>query len=450
MATVGATGTDVQTNKDDYPLSRVPTDARYHWVSIAVIRIGQLGALSQFLLGATLGYGMTFWNAFWAVTLGAVLLEIVSMFQGWIGMKEGLQTSLVSRWSGFGEVGSGLAGLIFGVSIIGWFGVQNAVFAQGIQQLVGGLPLWGWSILTGVLVVILVYYGILAMGWTAYIAVPTFFVVMLIAISRVLAHHTLGSLIALHPAGPAISVAAGASLVAGGFMVGGVISPDMTRFNRSVGDVLKQTVVGFTVGEYVICMIGVLLAEALKSANVITLTLSTTGIVGVFFVMLATVKINDWNLYSAGLGIVNAIELIFRRKVSRKRTTLVVGALGVVMSALGILNAFISFLIILSVAIPPIFSVMIVDYFFLKRFRQTLDESRARGRLPAMVERWNPVALVAWIAGFVVGYFVTWGIASINSLVAAGLVYGIGMLLVSAGRKSSEIQFGLVENKLEA
>jgi len=34
-------------------------------------RFGQISALSQFLLGATLGFGMTFWSAFWALTFGA-------------------------------------------------------------------------------------------------------------------------------------------------------------------------------------------------------------------------------------------------------------------------------------------------------------------------------------------------------------------------------------------
>ena len=127
---------------------------------------------------------MSFWHAFWAFTLGAVILEIVSAFTGWIGMKEGLQTSLLARWTGFGEIGAGIAGLVVGVSIIGWFGVQNAVFALGVQQLLGLLPVWAWSIITGAIVVFIVYHGFMTMGWTAYIAVPAFVVVMLVAIGR--------------------------------------------------------------------------------------------------------------------------------------------------------------------------------------------------------------------------------------------------------------------------
>ncbi|WP_437758874.1 hypothetical protein [Sorangium sp. So ce1389] len=38
-----------------------------------------------------------------------------------------------------------------------------------------------------------------------------------------------------------MSAAAGATLVAGGFIAGAVITPDMTRYNRSAADVAKQT-----------------------------------------------------------------------------------------------------------------------------------------------------------------------------------------------------------------
>jgi hypothetical protein len=62
-----------------------------------VQRFGQLSALIQFLVGATLGFGMDFWSAFWALTLGSVILEIVAIAIGVIGMREGLSTTLRQR-----------------------------------------------------------------------------------------------------------------------------------------------------------------------------------------------------------------------------------------------------------------------------------------------------------------------------------------------------------------
>ena len=127
---------------DDYALARVPLSARYSWWSVAVQRFGQVSALSQFLLGSTIGFSMTFWSAFWAFTLGALVLELVSIGVGIIAAREGLQTSVLTRWTGFGHGGSAVIGVAIGISLIGWFGVQSGVSAEGLVTLIGGLPAW--------------------------------------------------------------------------------------------------------------------------------------------------------------------------------------------------------------------------------------------------------------------------------------------------------------------
>src|SRR3954470_5116613 len=163
-----------QVGVDDYALGRVPQAARYSWWTGAVRRFGQVSALSQFLLGSTLGFGMSFWPAFWAFTLGAVVLEIVSIGVGIIGAREGLQTSLLTRWTGFGHGGSAVIGLAIGISLIGWFGVQSGVSARGLSALIGGPPEWVWAIAFGLAVTAIVMLGFHSMAWTAYLTVPLF------------------------------------------------------------------------------------------------------------------------------------------------------------------------------------------------------------------------------------------------------------------------------------
>ena len=149
---------------DDYALERVPEQARYSWWTVAVQRFGQLSDLTVFLLGATLGAGMSFWGAFWSLTLGSVILELVAIFAGIAGVREGLSTSVLARWTGFGRLGSALIGLVVATSLIGWFGIQNAVFASGLNVLMSGVPVWAWSIVTGLAVTVLVVYGFKWMG----------------------------------------------------------------------------------------------------------------------------------------------------------------------------------------------------------------------------------------------------------------------------------------------
>lgn len=422
---------------DDYALTRVPTTARYSWWTVAVQRFGQVSALSQFLLGSTLGFGMGFWDAFLAFTFGAVILEIVSIGVGIIGSREGLQTSMLARWTGFGQGGSAVVGVAIGISLIGWFGIQSGVSAEGLVSLIGVLPPWAWSLLFGLAVTFIVLWGFASMKWVAYLTVPAFLVLVAWSIGSELFAHDVGTLVASAPAGPSLSLLEGTTLVAGGFIVGAVITPDMTRFNRSAADVVKQTVVGFTVGEYLIGMSGVLLAHAIRSDDVITIVTSSVGWVGTLVIILGTLKINDWNLYSSGLGVVNFVGTVFGKHVNRAMATLVLGVVGSVLAAGGILDSFIGFLTVLGVAFPPIAGIMVAEYFVVKQWRPELERSRAAGTVPETAPTWVPATLVIWLVAALIGYFVSWGLPSINSLVTAfvlyvvtgklGLVRGVGV-----------------------
>ncbi|MEV0699109.1 cytosine permease [Saccharopolyspora sp. NPDC050389] len=427
---------------DDYALTRVPTGARYSWWSVAVQRFGQVSALSQFLLGATLGFGMTFWNAFLALTLGAVILEIVAIFVGIIGAREGLSTSMLARWTGFGRAGSALIGLAIAISLIGWFGIQSAVSAKGLVALVGGLPEWGWALVFGLIVTAVVLRGFGSMAWVAYVTVPAFLVLVGWSIGVELSQHDIGTLMASAPPGPQLSLLEGTTLVAGGFITGAVITPDMTRFNRTVGDVVKQTLVGITLGEYVIGLAGVLLAHAVRSADITTIVTSSVGWVGILVVVAGTVKINDWNLYSSGLGLVNFVGTVFGKKLNRGIATAVFGLIGSVLAAVGILDQFTGFLSVLGVVFPPIGGIMVAEYFIVRRWRGELEASRALGRIPDSSPNWVPATLVVWLIAALVGGFVEIGLPSINSLVLAfvlyvvagklGLVRGVGSTRTTA------------------
>ena len=414
---------DAASSLDDYALSRVPQAARYSWWSVALQRFGQLSCLSQFLLGSALGFGMTFWAAFWALTFGSVILELVSILIGIAGQREGLSTYVLARWTGFGRHGATLLSVVIAITLIGWFGVQNELFAQGLASLIGGLPVAVWSLICGLAVTLIVIFGFLSMTWTAYVTVPAFLLLAGWSIVSALQQHSLAALIASPPPGPPLSLGAGTTLVAGGFIVGAVITPDMTRYNRSTADVVKQTIVGMSIGEYLIGLIGVLLAHAVGSSDVVRIVTSTTSSIGTVVLIAATLKINDWNLYSASLGIVNVVQAITGRHVSRAWMTLLVGILGSVLSMLGILSGFVGFLILLGVAIPPVAGIIVVEYFVVQRWRPQLEQSRLTGTLPTVVQDWNIPALIAWASGFAVGYVVHVGVPSINSLVVAGAVY---------------------------
>ncbi|QIS10105.1 purine-cytosine permease family protein [Nocardia arthritidis] len=406
---------------DDYALTRVPQRARYPWLSVATQRFGQISGLSQFLLGATLGFGLPFAQAFLAFTLGAVLLELVVIGVGIIGQREGLSTSVLSRWTGFGQGGAAVVGLVIGLSAVGWFGVQSQLAGSSLEKILGLLPVWGWSLLFGLLVTVIVTYGFRWMAWTAYITVPAFFILATVSVVIELRRHDLGHLLTAPAPGPHLSLVQAVTLVAGQFMVGAVISPDMTRFNRTPADVVKQTIVGITLGEWVIGSVGVLLAHALQSKNIVVIVTSSVGWVGVLVIVAAAIKVNDWNLYVSSLGVTNLVEAVSGRRVDRAWVSITLGIAGSVLGAAGILSHYTDFLNLLAVAFPPIPAIMIAEYFVVRRWRSQLASSDTT--LPMSSPMWVPATLVIWLLASLFGKYVKFGLPSVNALVAAFVLY---------------------------
>lgn len=415
---------------DDFSLSRVPKEKRQPLWQVLAIQIGGFVALSQFMLGAELGYGLDFKTAVLATVLGSVILEVIAFYLGLAGQREGLPTSLLAKWSGFGTVGSALVGVAFAISLIGWFGIQNSNFAAGIITISG--QHWPFSIvatITGLLVTVSVIFGFKGLAWTTVISLPLFLVMIVLATVNMLEGHSLSTLVTMAAPSSKLTLTTAITLVTGNFIIGAIIMPDITRFAKTGRDVFWVTVVGTTIGELGVNVLGVLMAHATGTEEILPIIYQLTGGLGILLVITSTLKINDINLYSASLGFVNFFRQVFKINFNRGGVTLVVGIAGTLASVLGIIDQFAGFLTILGIVFPPIAAIIFIDYYVLKRSRKILDDSRKSGTLPNYAEKMHPVTLLAWISGALTGYFVTWGVQSFTVLVVSSLVYYFGMKL---------------------
>lgn len=431
-------------NDNDYSLSRVPDSAKQPFWQILMIRIGALCCVSQLMLGAALGFGMSFWGAFWATMLGSVLLQVVSWALGTAAAREGLSTSLLSRWAGLGKNGSAILGGVVAISMVGWFGVQNSVFAEGMYSITGVLNFPIWALITGLGITLLVVAGIRWIAGFATVFVPLFIVAVIVSAGIVLQTNTLTDLLNSPFPGPELSFGAAVTMVAGGFIAGSICTPDYARYLKNGTQVFWMTLIGTFLGELGMNLVAVVLAHATGTDNVVDIMMATSGILGVIIVVASTVKLNDINLYSSGLGLATMINALFNVKVNRTIMTWALGIVGTVLSMIGVINYFTSFLTILGVAIPPAAGIMAIDYFILKRNRKALEETRAAGTLPETVEKWNPIALVVWALAFVVGEvssIFAIGIPGLNSLVFAGVAYWAGMKAYGAAKKQDVVMF---------
>ena len=430
---------------DDFALDRVPPDARRPMREILWVELGIVTGMSEFVLASTLGYGMSFWKAFLAISIGSALLTSTGVLIGLAGVWEGLPSGLLSRWSGFGKYGSTLISIIVVFGCTAWFGVQNSICAAAIQRATHGrVPFAIAATATGALVLVIAMLGIHWLARTAAIAVPLFVVVAGYGVVRALSHAAIGPILTEAAPGPALTVVTGASMVVGSFMLGSILAPDFTRYCRKGRDVFWIIVVSIFFGQFVLGFAGVVLAHSARTRDVISIIFGVAGWLGVTIVFLATLKLNDLNLYSASLHLANFIEVIFHRRINRAILTVALGVLGITLSILGILDRIVGFLLTLGIAVPPIAGVLIVDYFVLRRDRKALEDTRETLSLPRFCETLNPVALLAWLSGFFAGEFIHAGVASFNSVLVGGGVYFVVMKLIAIAEGKSVKRFSVL------
>lgn len=198
--------------------------------------------------------------------------------------------------------------------------------------------------------------------------------------------------------------------------------------------------IGIIVGKCAVNGLAILIAKTLGTADVVSIMSQAVGVTGLLVVVFSTLKVNDLNLYCSSLGIVNVVEGLTGKKLKYLSTTLVIGGLGTTLSVLGILDRFVDFLTVMGIVLPPIIGIMLTDYYVLRSHRKILDMSRLEGKLPD--ETQTPVigwvAIITSIVGSIVGVMVEWGIPTINSLLAASLIYWLCKVAVNRNQKPVE------------
>jgi len=344
--------------------------------------------------------------------LGEFILIAMMGLMGYIGAKTGFSTPLIANFS-FGRIGAILVSLCIAFSLIGWFGVQAALFARTIQFYFGtdfSLPVF--SFLCGILMMIPAIFGIRGLSVLSWIASPFMIVIFIWGMIKMgfnfLPSETLVSLALNHQPNPyPITLGAAASIVAGGFIVGAITSADIFRYAKPrMKDIFLAASVAMVASAF-LHLVGSVLAmntgvyhERLPELIIGNQYLGL-GFIGFLVLLLAQWTTNDSNIYSSVLALNN----IFRTK--RWIITIIAGVFASLFAAFGILERLELFLIILTVSIGPIGGIFICDYYLLrrlktdslkiKRFKDNATEEKAFLKI-------NTKALGVYLVAFLIGW----------------------------------------------
>lgn len=400
----------------DYEREPVPDHLRKSWWQMGLVWLGVGITIAAFLLGGAVGAGLSLTDSFIAVFTGSLVLTVIASLCGVVGARTSLSTAMISRFA-FGSKGFYLTAMILALGSYGWFGVQTGLFgdtaAVVMEQVVGrAWPTTLLIIIGGILMTSTAVVGYKGIERLSNIAVPLMALLMLASLGMVLRDHPWSQLAASPPPGDPMPLGVAISIVAGSFMVGAVIAPDITRYARSALDAVLASVIGFQVGFVIVVFIGSILAHATGQSDLVQIMVTLGwGVLAFLVLILAQWTTNDNNLYSAAL----AFSVMLRQWPKWKLTALA-GVLGTLLAVTGIYGQFVPWLQVLSALVPPLGGVYVADYFLVGRERYRF----------ANIERVEPIryeSFAAWILGALVGFATTpqptgWGLFTLTTVSA--------------------------------
>lgn len=393
----------------DYERVPVPELRQKSWYNIGLVWGGVAACLACLMVGGIVGSMLNLTDAIIAIICGCLITTFIGAIASMVGARLNLSTPMISRFA-FGNWGVIIVALVIALGCYGWFAVQLGMFGQTVMASMGimtgvapgavGLVLA--IIIGGILMTVSAVFGYRALAWLSLIAVPIVLALWIASLVLVLTAHPWSELLAHAPPTPAPMFIV-ISIIAGGFMVGAVITPDVSRYAKSTGHSVAGVLLGFLVFQVVLMYIGAILAHAVGEWDIIKIMLGLGlgigfSILAMLVLVLAQWTTNDNNLYSATLS----FSVIFRgwRKWI---LTAIAGGLGIGLAFLGIygqMERFMSFLMIIGVLIPPIAGAYIADYFIVNRDFYKFEN------LPKVAKaRW--LMLASWAVASFIGFCTT-------------------------------------------
>ena len=397
----------------DFAETSVPQSARRSFLTMFMIMLGFTFFSASMWVGQTLAEGLDFGGFVGSLILGGIILALYTGLLGYVGARTGFSLDLLARRA-FGTKGSYLPSAMISFTQIGWFGVGLAMFAIPVaNELLGGSKTAQWIlvIIAGICMTASAYFGIKSLTIVSYIAVPLVAVLGTVAMIMAVQRGD-GTIIDQFAASSGtLTIVGGAGLVIGSFVSGGTATPNFTRFAKNAKDGVITTVIAFFIGNSLMFFFGAVSSIYVGGNDIFEVMIN----LNLFYLAILVLGLNIWTtndnaLYSAGLGLAN----IFHQE--KKPMVLLSGLIGTV-GAVWMYWNFVSFLNILNCTLPPVGIILVLGYFM------HMEDYKDGSRNLKTVD-WS--AVLGVVAGAVVANLLHWGIASINGMVVAAVIYVIG------------------------
>lgn len=185
----GGASSAAKESLEDYTLRYAPRSYR-KWTcgAVAVGALGGIAYLADFAIGANIGLAHGTANGLLGILVAAVAIFVTGLPLAYYSARYNIDLDLVTRGAGFGYCGSIITNIIMGSYTVIFFATEGAIMAQGLK-LGLGIPLgWGYLI-TSVVILPLVFYGMNALTVLQKWTTPIWLVLMLGPVIYLLVQH---------------------------------------------------------------------------------------------------------------------------------------------------------------------------------------------------------------------------------------------------------------------
>ena len=399
---------------EDYANAPVPESRTVGGWRVALIILGFSIALPGFLNGAQVSSALGMRNAVLAALLAGVILCLMGCITAIVSVRTRLTTYLLVQRS-FGRSGASLVNIVIALVHFGWFGVNASFFGDAMvaatREVLGVSGSFEMYVIGGgLLMAVTTIYGFRALDKLALIAVPILAAILTTVL--VIAARRYGIVAAADPTPPVpMSFGIALSSLVGANMLTVAAMPDLTRYIRSSRQAVIGMVLSFPFATPLLMFAAAIPALATGETDIMKLIVGFgLGVPALLVLILSCWTINSANLYSASLSLTATFP-----RVAQWKFTLFAGALGALLAVAGIINSFVSFLLLLGVIIPPIAAIYVIDAF---RSRTTVGPVH----WPAIVT-WVAAAGLALLANS--GFFTLTTVPALDATLAATLIYGV-------------------------
>lgn len=369
--------------------------------------------VTTLLTGTLFVPGVAYTTALLMILIGTLVGGSVLILVGRIGTRTGLPTMVLTRGS-FGRRGGYLPAAFNLVVLMGWAWVQALLAGITLNYVVERATGFSnpvlFAVIAQTIVVLLALFGHLGIQrvepWLAVIMVLVAAYVFYTAFST----FGVGEYLDIPAQPELITTIVVFDIVVATAISWTVLSADFNRHAMSERAGVVGTALGYTASTFTAMALGatalgyVFLEGGEPTAFDPTVIVERFGFPLAIIIFISVMATNTMVVYGMVMSYLNV-----RPKDNFLVAALVIGVVSIVGATWqGLLDRFIDFLFLISGLFVPVFAIMLVDYYILRRGRYLFDDLvRERGGAYWYSGGINPIALLSWAIGAALAYYWT-------------------------------------------